>query len=262
MENIIEIKNLSFKYNTTKAIFSDLNLTIKKGEITTLLGKNGCGKSTLIKLLSKNITNYTGNIFLENKELKSYSLKELATKLSIVYQNNITPQEITVFDMVSFARLPYQNIFFYKQTKEDIEKINFALKETDLIDYKNTIVSELSGGQLQRVYIAMCLAQDTEIIILDEPTTFLDIKYQKSIMKLVKRLNQELHLTIIMVLHDINQAVRYSSEIFVLENGIIERQGTPIDVMTHDAIADIFEVDADVEMRRGRPSISINGLLD
>ena len=247
MENIIEIKNLSFKYNTTKAIFSDLNLTIKKGEITTLLGKNGCGKSTLIKLLSKNITNYTGNIFLENKELKSYSLKELSTKLSIVYQNNITPQEITVFDMVSFARLPYQNIFFYKQTKEDIEKINFALKETDLIDYKNTIVSELSGGQLQRVYIAMCLAQDTEIIILDEPTTFLDIKYQKSIMKLVKRLNQELHLTIIMVLHDINQAITYSDNIVALLDGEIIKNDKAHTLLDEELLNKIYDTAIKIE---------------
>lgn len=247
MENIIEIKNLSFKYNTTKAIFSDLNLTIKKGEITTLLGKNGCGKSTLIKLLSKNITNYTGNIFLENKELKSYSLKELATKLSIVYQNNITPQEITVFDMVSFARLPYQNIFFYKQTKEDIEKINFALKETDLVDYKNTIVSELSGGQLQRVYIAMCLAQDTEIIILDEPTTFLDIKYQKSIMKLVKRLNQELHLTIIMVLHDINQAITYSDNIVALLDGEIIKNDKAHTLLDEELLNKIYDTAIKIE---------------
>ena len=247
MENIIEIKNLSFKYNTTKAIFSDLNLTIKKGEITTLLGKNGCGKSTLIKLLSKNITNYTGNIFLENKELKSYSLKELATKLSIVYQNNITPQEITVFDMVSFARLPYQNIFFYKQTKEDIEKINFALQETDLIAYKNTKVSELSGGQLQRVYIAMCLTQDTEIIILDEPTTFLDIKYQKSIMKLVKRLNQELGLTIIMVLHDINQAITYSDNIVALLDGKIVKTDKAHTLLNEELLNKIYDTEIKIE---------------
>ena len=247
MENIIEIKNLSFKYNTTKSIFSDLNLTIKKGEITTLLGKNGCGKSTLIKLLSKNITNYTGNIFLENKELKSYSLKELATKLSIVYQNNITPQEITVFDMVSFARLPYQNIFFYKQTKEDIEKINFALKETNLIEYKNTKASELSGGQLQRVYISMCLAQDTEIIILDEPTTFLDIKYQKSIMKLVKRLNQELHLTIIMVLHDINQAITYSDNIVALLDGEIIKNDKAHTLLDEELLNKIYDTAIKIE---------------
>ena len=247
MSNIIEIKNLSFKYTPNKTIFNNLNLNIKKGEITTLLGKNGCGKSTLIKLLSKNITNYAGNIFLENRELKSYSLKELAKKLSIVYQNNATPQEITVFNMVSFARLPYQNIFFYKKTKEDIEKINFALKETDLIEYKNTIVSELSGGQLQRVYIAMCLAQDTEIIILDEPTAFLDIKYQKSIMELVKRLNQELHLTIIMVLHDINQAITYSDNIVALLDGEIIKNDKAHTLLDEELLNKIYDTAIKIE---------------
>lgn len=247
MSNIIEIKNLSFKYTPDKTIFSDLNLNIKKGEITTFLGKNGCGKSTLIKLLSKNITNYTGNIFLENKELKSYSLKELAKKLSIVYQNNTTPQEITVFDMISFARLPYQNIFFYKKTEEDIEKINFALKEADLIEYKNTMVSKLSGGQLQRVYIAMCLAQDTEVIILDEPTTFLDIKYQKSIMKLVKRLNQELNLTIIMVLHDINQAITYSDNIVALLDGKIIKNDKAHTLLNEELLKKIYDTTIKIE---------------
>ena len=247
MSNIIEIKNLSFNYTPNKTIFSNLNLNIKKGEITTLLGKNGCGKSTLIKLLSKNITNYAGNIFLENKELKSYSLKELAKKLSIVYQNNATPQEITVFDMVSFARLPYQNIFFYKKTKEDIEKINFALKETDLIEYKNTIVSELSGGQLQRVYIAMCLAQDTEIIILDEPTTFLDIKYQKSIMQLVRDLNKSLGITIIMVLHDINQALAYSDNIIALLDGKVIKNDKAENFFDEELLNKLYDADIKIE---------------
>ena len=213
MENIIEIKNLSFKYNTTKAIFGDLNLTIKKGEITTLLGKNGCGKSTLIKLLSKNITNYTGNIFLENKELKSYSLKELATKLSIVYQNNITPQEITVFDMVSFARLPYQNIFFYKQTKEDIEKINFALKETDLIDYKNTIVSELSGGQLQRISILRALSPQTKVLIADEITASLDAITQAQLWSVILEEVDKHNMTLVLITHNRHLANRVCEEL-------------------------------------------------
>jgi len=247
MENIIEIKNLSFKYNTTKAIFSDLNLTIKKGEITTLLGKNGCGKSTLIKLLSKNITNYTGNIFLENKELKSYSLKELATKLSIVYQNNITPQEITVFDMVSFARLPYQNIFFYKPNASDVEKIEFALEKTNLKTYRDKRVDELSGGQLQRVYIAMALAQSTDIIILDEPTTFLDIKYQKSIMQLVRNLNKSLGITIIMVLHDINQALAYSDNIIALLDGKVIKNDKAANFFDENLLNKLYDADIKIE---------------
>ena len=219
MENIIEINNLTFKYDNKNALFEGLNVSIEKGKITTLLGKNGCGKSTLIKILAKNLNYNAGSVKIEGKELNSYSLKELASILAIVYQKNETPREITVYDMFSFARLPYQNIFFYKTTASDVEKIEFALEKTSLQAYKDKRVDELSGGQLQRVYIAMALAQSTDIIILDEPTTFLDIKYQKSIMQLVRDLNKSLGITIIMVLHDINQALAYSDNIIALLDG-------------------------------------------
>ncbi|AME09066.1 MULTISPECIES: ABC transporter ATP-binding protein [Gemella] len=247
MEHIIEINNLSFKYNNDTVIFNNLSLAIEKGKITTLLGKNGCGKSTLIKILAKNLPYHSGSILLENKELKNYSLKQLASSLSIVYQKNETPKEITVYDMVSFARLPYQNIFFYRKTPEDIEKIDFALEQTNLTDYKDKRVDALSGGQLQRVYIAMCLAQSTDIIILDEPTTFLDIKYQKSIMTLVKELNARFGITIIMVLHDINQALTYSDNIIALHNGMVVKQDKASEFYNTKLLNTIF--DADIQIK-------------
>ena len=224
MTNIIEIKKLSFSYNKDNNIFNNLSLDIKKGKITTILGKNGCGKSTLIKLLAKN--------------------------LSIVYQKNETPKEITVNDMVSFARLPYQNIFFYKKSKEDIEKVDFALKHTSLTEYKEKYVSELSGGQLQRVYIAMCLAQSTDIIILDEPTTFLDIKYQKSIMKLIKHLNNTLGITIIMVLHDINQALTYSDYIIGLLNGEVVKNDSADKFYDEELLNKLYDADIKIEDKK------------
>lgn len=247
MTNIIEINNLSFKYPNSRPIFNNLSLNIEKGKITTLLGKNGCGKSTLIKILARNLKYSTGNILLNDKELNSYSLKELAGVLSIVYQKNETPKEITVYDMVSFARLPYQNIFFYKKTKEDIEKINFALEQTNLLDYSDKQVDELSGGQLQRVYIAMCLAQSTDIIILDEPTTFLDIKYQKSTMELVKTLNANFGITIIMVLHDINQALTYSDNVIALHNGEIIKNDVAQNFYDEKLLNTIFDANIKVK---------------
>ena len=129
MENIIEINNLTFKYDNKNALFEGLSVSIEKGKITTLLGKNGCGKSTLIKILAKNLNYNSGSVKIEGKELNSYSLKELASILAVVYQKNETPREITVYDMVSFARLPYQNIFFYKPTSSDVEKLNSHLKK-------------------------------------------------------------------------------------------------------------------------------------
>ena len=247
MENIIEINNLTFKYNNKNTLFENLNVDIEKGKITTLLGKNGCGKSTLIKILAKNLNYNSGSIKLEGKELNSYSLKELASILAIVYQKNETPKEITVYDMFSFARLPYQNIFFYKPSASDIEKIEFALEKTNLKTYRDKRVDELSGGQLQRVYIAMALAQSTDIIILDEPTTFLDIKYQKSIMKLVRDLNKSLGITIIMVLHDINQALAYSDNIIALLNGKVIKNDKAENFFDEELLNKLYDADIKIE---------------
>ena len=247
MENIIEINNLTFKYNNKNTLFENLNVDIEKGKITTLLGKNGCGKSTLIKILAKNLNYNSGSIKLEGKELNSYSLKELASILAIVYQKNETPREITVYDMVSFARLPYQNIFFYKPNASDVEKIEFALEKTNLKAYRDKRVDELSGGQLQRVYIAMALAQSTDIIILDEPTTFLDIKYQKSIMQLVRELNKSLEITIIMVLHDINQALAYSDNIIALLDGKVIKNDKAENFFDEELLNKLYDADIKIE---------------
>ena len=247
MENIIEINNLTFKYDNKNALFEGLNVSIEKGKITTLLGKNGCGKSTLIKILAKNLNYNSGSVKIEGKELNSYSLKELASILAIVYQKNETPREINVYDMVSFARLPYQNIFFYKPNTSDIEKIEFALEKTNLQTYKDKRVDELSGGQLQRVYIAMALAQSTDIIILDEPTTFLDIKYQKSIMQLVRELNKSLGITIIMVLHDINQALAYSDNIIALLDGKVIKNDKADNFFDEDLLNKLYDADIKIE---------------
>ena len=244
--NIVQINNLSFSYEN-KEIFSNLSLNIERGKITTLLGQNGCGKSTLLKLLSKNITSYSGEIIFDNKNIEDYSMKDFAKKLSMVYQKNQTPEEITVYDMVSFARLPYQNILFYKNNKKDSELINFALEQTDLVALKDTLVSTLSGGQLQRVYIAMCLAQDTKTIILDEPTTFLDIKYQKSILKLIKRLNSELGLSIIMVLHDINQSLIYSDNIISLKDGKVVKIDKASEFLNEDLLSNIYDTKIEIQ---------------
>ena len=247
MENIIEINNLTFKYDNKTALFEGLNINIEKGKITTLLGKNGCGKSTLIKILAKNLNYNSGSVKIEGKELNSYSLKELASILAIVYQKNETPREITVDDMVSCARLPYQNIFFYKPNANDVEKIEFALEKTNLQAYKDKRVDELSGGQLQRVYIAMALAQSTDIIILDEPTTFLDIKYQKSIMQLVRELNKSLGITILMVLHDINQALAYSDNIIALLDGKVIKNDQATNFFDEDLLNKLYDADIKIE---------------
>lgn len=249
MNNIITIKNINFSYPDKKEIFSNLSTTIEKGKITTILGKNGCGKSTLLHLLATNLHYKEGSILFKNKELKNYSKKELAKNISVVYQKNDIPEEITVFDLVSFGRLPYQNIMFPKFSKKDLEMIEFALVNTDLIDQKYKLVNELSGGQIQRVFIAMCIAQGTDTIILDEPTTFLDISYQKNIMALIKRLNTEFNYTIIMVLHDINQALLYSDNIIALKNGKIITNAPAKNFYDINLLSEIYETD--IELNNG-----------
>lgn len=247
MTNIIEIKNLSFSYSKEKNVFNDLSLNIERGKITTILGKNGCGKSTLIKILTKNLNYNSGEIIFNNKELKNYSLKQLAQNLAVVYQKNSTPEEITVYEMISLARLPYQNVLWHKNSKDDTEKINFAIEQTNLEHLKEKQVSSLSGGELQRVYIAMSLAQNTNTIILDEPTTFLDIKYQKTTMELIKDLNKKLNITIIMVLHDINQSISYSDNIIALKNGQVIKNSKAYEFYDEKLLSEIYDTNIKIK---------------
>lgn len=247
MTNVFDIKNLSYSYDNKKLILDNLSLKIPKGQITTILGENGSGKSTLFNILTKKIKYKSGTINLNNKDLNLYSKKDIAKKLAVVHQKNIFPEELTVYDVVSYGRLPYQQILLQNKTKEDEEKIEFALKAMDLLNLKNEKVNSLSGGQLQRVYIALALAQSTEILLLDEPTIYLDIKYQKKIMKLLRKLNENYNITIIMILHDINQALKYSYNIFLIKNGQIINDGNKKELLTSDILQKVFNTEIQVK---------------
>lgn len=247
MNNVFDIKNLSYSYDNKKLILDNLSLKIPKGQITTILGENGSGKSTLFNILTKKIKYKSGTINLNNKDLNLYSKKDIAKKLAVVHQKNISPEELTVYDVVSYGRLPYQQILLQNKTKEDEEKIEFALQVMDLLDLKNEKVNSLSGGQLQRVYIALALAQSTEILLLDEPTIYLDIKYQKKIMKLLRKLNENYNITIIMILHDINQALKYSDNIFLIKNGQIINDGNKKELLTSDILQKVFNTEIQVK---------------
>lgn len=247
MTNAFDIKNLSYSYDNKKLILDNLSLKIPKGQITTILGENGSGKSTLFNILTKKIKYKSGTINLNNKDLNLYSKKDIAKKLAVVHQKNIFPEELTVYDVVSYGRLPYQQILLQNKTKEDEEKIEFALKAMDLLNLKNEKVNSLSGGQIQRVYIALALAQSTEILLLDEPTIYLDIKYQKKIMKLLRKLNENYNITIIMILHDINQALKYSDNIFLIKNGQIINDGNKKELLTSDILQKVFNTEIQVK---------------
>ncbi len=252
--NVFSIRNLTFGYDK-QDVLKDLNLDIAKGKITTLIGANGCGKSTLFNLCTKNLKALSGNISLEGDDITDMRLREFAQKVAIVHQYNTAPADITVEKLVAYGRAPYMKFGISKDTKLDEEKVRFALEITNTYKRKDKPVAELSGGQKQRVWIAMALAQDTRILFLDEPTTYLDIRYQLQILKLIRKLNREYGMTIIMVLHDINQSLYYSDEIAAMKEGKIIAKGKPENVITSKLIEAVYGVSLSVSEVDGKPYV-------
>lgn len=216
---------------------------IPKGKITTIIGPNGCGKSTLLGVMSRNNKPLEGVARLENRDLVEYKPKEFAKKFAIVYQQNDIPQDLTVEKLVMFGRMPYSSLL-KKKTEEDEQAVTWALECTNLLGKRENDLTALSGGERQRVWIAMALAQRSEMLCLDEPTTYLDIYYQIELLELVKHLNEKFGLTIVMVLHDINQAIQYSDHIILMKAGQIVAEGQPKEVITPEVIQDVYGVKA------------------
>lgn len=238
---MIKLENISFSYNKKKEFIQDLSLEFKSGEITTILGPNGSGKSTLLHMMSTYLKPKSGKIYLGDKDLGKLKQKEIAKYISCVYQENEAPDDITVRDLVSFGRNIYSNV--KKEDKEENKRmIDFALKATGIEEIQDKKVVNLSGGQKQRAFIAMSLAQNTEVLLLDEPTTYLDIYHQIEILEVVKSLNEKYNITIVMVLHDLNQAINYSHNIVIMKNGNLIKQGKATEVLNEQAIKDVYNV--------------------
>lgn len=238
----MEIKSIDFKYGEATFI-KDLSASIQRGKITTIIGPNGSGKSTLLNLLVNQLQPHAGTLFVDGKNLKSMSTKDIARKMAIVYQQNSAPSDLTVERLVGFGRSPYQS-FFSSKDEEEEEVIAWALKVTNLESMKNKQISELSGGERQRAWIAMALAQKTEILFLDEPTTYLDIFYQLEILSLVKELNLNYGMTIVMVLHDINQAIQFSDNLIIMKQGSILYNGTAVEGVTEHRLEEVYGIKA------------------
>ncbi|MFA2830076.1 ABC transporter ATP-binding protein [Bacillus paranthracis] len=242
----MEIKNVTFSYDNVTNRLKSVSSEIESGKITTIIGPNGCGKSTLLGVMSRNHAPNSGEVILDGKTISEYKPKEFARKLAVVHQQNEAPADITVEKLISFGRMPYKNVFS-SQTDEDREAIERALTCTNLQSKREKPIHALSGGERQRVWIAMTLAQSTPMLFLDEPTTYLDIYYQLEILELVKELNEVYGLTIVMVLHDINQAIRYSDHIIVMKDGEIVTKGNPNEVITEEMVKAIYGVDVVVK---------------
>ena len=238
---MIKLENISISYNKKKEFIQDLSLEFKSGEITTILGPNGSGKSTLLHMMSTYLKPKSGKIYLGDKDLGKLKQKEIAKYISCVYQENEAPDDITVRDLVSFGRNIYSNV--KKEDKEENKRmIDFALKATGIEEIQDKKVVNLSGGQKQRAFIAMSLAQNTEVLLLDEPTTYLDIYHQIEILEVVKSLNEKYNITIVMVLHDLNQAINYSHNIVIMKNGNLIKQGKATEVLNEQTIKDVYNV--------------------
>ena len=246
----MKVKDLYFSYGKNE-ILKGVSLRIEAGKITTIMGANGCGKSTLFSLMTKNLYPGKGNIYLSGKNILNLNLKEFAQKVAIVQQYNTASDDITVENLVAFGRTPHKKMM-QGNTEEDERLIEWAMEVTNLTEYRDREVSRLSGGQRQRVWIAMALAQNTKILFLDEPTTYLDIRYQIEILQLVQKLNQEYGITIIMVLHDINQAITYSDYVIGLKDGQVLVEGDPEEVITAESLKELYGIELGVTKVDGR----------
>lgn len=254
--NVFTVKNLSFAYGKQQ-VLKNLDLELHEGKITTLIGANGCGKSTLFNLMTKNLRPDEGEILLRGGDIAGMRLKDFAKEVSIVHQYNTAPVDLSVEKLVGYGRTPYHTMGLSPDPKEDEEKIRRALEITHTYKHRDKPVSELSGGQKQRVWIAMALAQDTRVLFLDEPTTYLDIRYQLEILELVKKLNKEFDITIVMVLHDINQTIYFSDKIIGLQGGHVAIEGAPDQVITEESIQKLYGVHLMVTRVNGSPVVAI-----
>ncbi len=251
----LRAENLTLGYDGP-SIIHNLSLTVPEAQVTSIIGPNGCGKSTLLRGLGRLLTPRSGDVLLDGVSLGKQSTRHIATRISILPQTPTAPSGLTVADLVSRGRHPRQK--WYQQfSLEDQTVVDDALRATDIAELAGTPLEDLSGGQRQRAWISMTLAQETGIILLDEPTTYLDLAHQVDVLELVRRLNRRHNRTVVMVLHDISLAARYSDHIVAMKDGHIVTEGTPADVVTAQLLRDVFGLDAQVvnEPTDGRPHV-------
>lgn len=240
----ISVKGVTAGYGRDPAIIADVDLYIRAGEVTVLIGPNGCGKSTLLKAIARIVKPRLGTIAVGGKDVGRTPAKEMGRTVAYLPQSPVVPNSITVEQLVGYGRAPHQSILGFRSAR-DIELVDKAIAITGLEELRSKPVSELSGGQRQRAFIAMAVAQDTPYVMLDEPTTFLDIRYQFDTLDLVRQLHAA-GRTSILVLHDIAQAARYGDRLVVMNAGRVVAEGAPADVVTPQMIRDVYQLECDV----------------
>jgi len=231
-------EGLTLAYDKVE-VARDLSLAIPAGKVTCIVGANACGKSTLLRALARLLKPAAGSVLLDGQRIHSMSTKEVATKLGILPQTPLAPEGITVADLVSRGRHPHQT-WLRQWSERDESVVVEAMRVTGTVELAGRPVDELSGGQRQRAWIAMALAQDTDLMLLDEPTTYLDLAHQIDVLDLLVDLNRAHGRTIVLVLHDLNQAARYSDHLVAMKGGAVVASGPPVEVITEDLVGDVF----------------------
>ena len=251
--NSIVTRRLKVGYDGV-IIVPGFDVELRKGKITSIIGANGCGKSTVLKAIGRILPAEGGTVIVNDVDIKTMKSRDVAKWLAILPQTPTAPGTLTCEELVAYGRYPYQK-GMGRLTKEDRDVVSWALEATGMLEFRQREIACLSGGQRQRVWVAMALAQQTNIVLPDEPTTYLDLSHQLEVLEILKHLNREQGTTIVMVLHDLNLASRYSDYLLAMKDGQIARYGTPEEVMTRDVLAECFFIDGDVvtDRRSGKP---------
>lgn len=242
--NSIETKNINIAYGNVN-IVEDLNLEIPKGKITTIIGANGCGKSTILKTIARILKAKSGDIYINSKNINEQSSKEIARNMAVLPQSPQAPGGLTVEELIAYGRFPHQS-GFKNNKQEDKEIVYWALKATGISEFRDRKIEDLSGGQRQRAWIAMALAQQTDILVLDEPTTYLDLAHQLEVLEVLDELNKKYNTTIVMVIHELNNAARFAHHMIGVKKGKICCKGTAEEVMTKENLRELFNIDSEI----------------
>lgn len=251
--DMLRIEDLNLSYGD-KPVVQNLNLRVKKGQVVSIIGPNASGKSTILKSIAGIIKPVSGKIFIEEKDISKMDSKKLAQKVSILLQQNKTLDDMSIEELVYFGRYPHKKWFegFEASDKKIIEEV---MKLTNTFALRDKTLETLSGGERQRAWIAMALAQEPDILLFDEPTTYLDLAHQIEFLELVNRLNKETGVTVVLVLHDLNQAARYGNYLFAMKEGKIFAQGSPEEVLNSQNILSIYNIEAKIFNAAGYPVV-------
>ncbi|MBT0116461.1 ABC transporter ATP-binding protein [Vibrio alginolyticus] len=245
----LEGQSLTSGYNDT-TILNDVNIRLQEGKVTAFIGPNGCGKSTLMKTLTGAIKAKKGDVTFKGKALNQWKLKDLAKHIAILPQHPTAPEGVLVEQLVALGRVAHRK-WYQGNSERDQEVMTESLASVGLSGYEKRVVSTLSGGERQRVWLAMCLAQEAQWLLLDEPTSYLDLGHQLELLEVLDKLNKERNLTIVYVLHELSQAAQFCDELVLMKKGQILKQGSPLDVLTESTLESVFKVEGKMEVIDG-----------